>query len=451
MSIGILIVLLAWIGIVLASIQRHWIGVVGYAGFAVLCPTWNWRWGLPTWDYQKFIAAATILGWVAIGLRRQQLTREGKISLLAILSYLVLCFISAQSSINPAKTAIYMDITWKMLLMAAIGIWALDSPKRLQVLLWSLVACQGFNAFNINQLYYQHGINVNYFTWNFLDNNTYSISTLPIAAITLSIILATRHRIGLCVAGLIFILQMHQIMILQSRGTMLGALVLIGLAVLFMPKNVRTWSMLMFAIVAIGVLAGPSVVEEFSSSFEAKDNLDTSAESRYKLWSAGAAIMQDFPLLGVGPWGGEVLVPSYYEGFAGEQSRKALHNLFFEVGTGAGVPALACYLLFFALPWWYHLKLWRTKRQHMPEWMRTLNLATLCGIPGYWVASMFSSGALIESPYLLVVLAIATLAVEANLEADEDEDDGQSKHSSLEVGDSLEAHASKQFVLQAQL
>ncbi len=414
MTKGIILLLFLWVLLVLRSLQYAWIGVVGYAGFAVLCPTWNWRWGLPEWSYQKYLAGATLLSWFMAGLSQQRLTRGGIVTLVSLVAYLALSFVSSTQSINLTKSAFYIDISWKIILMVVIGTLILREPKHLMALAWVILLGQGWNAYNVNQLYYGRGINVNWFTWNFLDNNTYSISTVPIMAIAFALMVTAGNRYARWLAGLIFVLQMHQLMFLQSRGTMLGALFLAAVAVYFMPKNRQSLTYVLGGLLAGVILAGPSVVEEFSSSFKAQGELDSSADSRYLLWKAGARIMQDYPLLGVGPWAGEMKVPQYYEGDIGGMSAKALHNLFFEVGTGSGVPALACYLLAFIIPWWQHFRLWRSDRHQFPEWMQTVNLATLCGIPGYWAASMFSSGALIESPYLLIVLATAALAVYAN-------------------------------------
>jgi hypothetical protein len=62
-----------------------------------------------------------------------------------------------------------------------------------------------------------------------------------------------------------------------------------------------------------------------------------------------------------------------------------------------------------------HYRLWRIGIDPSYMMLKAVNLAILCGIPGYWVASMFSSGALIESPYTLVSVGCATLAVHSNM------------------------------------
>jgi O-antigen ligase len=91
------------------------------------------------------------------------------------------------------------------------------------------------------------------------------------------------------------------------------------------------------------------------------------------------------------------------------QDRKALHNLFFDISTGVGIPGLMCYLLFFFLPWLAHFKRWYTGEVGSNDYSKIINLATLCGIPAYWLASMFSSGVFLESSYLLVCVSCSGL------------------------------------------
>jgi O-antigen ligase len=176
-----------------------------------------------------------------------------------------------------------------------------------------------------------------------------------------------------------------------------------------MPKSSFNLKAVGVGLLMVVVLAGPPVVREFSSIFVSQDERDSSADSRFYVWDAGLRISLDNPLLGVGPWAGEALVPSYYRGEIGDVEGKALHNLFFEMSTGAGIPALILYVLFFAAVFIGHFQLWRSGKW-MPSELRTINIAVLCGVPGYLVASVFSSGILIESPYVLVSLGIASVA-----------------------------------------
>lgn len=409
---GALAILLIFAVFCIAAIARPWVGATGYFFFAVLCPQWNWRWSLPDYDFQKFLAAATLVGFALSGLRYAKLQRSGRWSLVFLVATLLLNFISSSQSIAPETSGFFLDIFWKITLMASIASGLYPSHGAVRAAAILLVIAQGWNAFNINQLYFsQSFINLNSFRWNYLDNNTYSISTVPIFALTIALLLTDRDRRIRYLMGLIAVLQLHQIMILESRGTMLGVLLLLGLAIWVMPRNRWNWSVVGGGIALSVVLAGPPVVKEFVSIFADDGQRDSSADSRFELWSAGWRITADYPVLGVGPWAGQVLVPEYYEGeMAVAMERKALHNLFFEMSTGAGVLALIVYLAFFGLPFWIAWKEFRsTRRSRQP--IGTLPMAMVCGVPAFWLSSMFSSGILIESPYVLVVLGIAEAAL----------------------------------------
>lgn len=407
---GVIAILILWAYACIRALLNPWIGFLGYVVFVVLCPRWNWRWGWVDYvDYQKFLAGATLIGVILTGALSKQIPRPAKTSLWFFTLFLGWVWLSSFNTLSEYYTNRFWDNIWKIWLMASLGLFLIDDEKKLRWFVWALILSQGWNAYNINQLYYQYGINVRYFEWNYLDNNTYSIATTPLIGLAVSMLLVLPGLKTQIASGLVFVLSMHVIMILKSRGTMMGGLALAVFAILFMPKSRRAIQMTLIGFICASVLAGPSVVDEFMSSFNKEENLDNSAASRFKLWKAGAGIIADNPLLGVGPWSGQFIVPAYYEGDLGGMEQKALHNLFFEIGTGSGVPALVFYLAYFFIPWLAHLSLWLKGIPEPGSWGQAINLAALCGIPGYWVSSMFSSGALIEPPYLLVTLCCVGL------------------------------------------
>jgi O-antigen ligase len=441
MALGPIVILCVCAFVCVSALIQVWIGFVGYAGFALLAPQYTWKEALGESELQKFISAATVIGFVLTGLRSQRLPKAVKWTMLCYTAYIGLVFLGSGIDVNPEKTARFVDISWKIWLMSMIGIMVIDSEKKLAILMGVLLACTAWPAWELNMRYLRQGfIRVNEFFFAGLDNNLYSISTLPIACITLAFLLLSKSLLWQGAASFVLALQMHQIMILQSRGTMLGMLASGGIAVYFMPKNPRTIALVALAVLGGSILAGPSVIEEFATIFQSREQLDNSASSRYKVWTAGAKIMIDYPITGVGPWCGEVYVPRYYEGYAERRNYKALHNLFFEVGTGFGVPGVTIYLAIFAIPWFMNLRLWMHHRGGMSPTLLAGNLAVLAGIPGYWLASMFSSGALIESPYLMVVIACATGAIctrhieseGAMFDSEAEDEDGEDGESSGE-------------------
>lgn len=413
---GVLAVCILFVVFVVWGTVRAWIAVLGYMTFAVLVPQWNWRWDIPDWNFQKFLAASALVGFMLSGMRYQKLPRWGRWSLICLVLTLALNSLSSLQSVSPEKSALFMDVFWKIVLMTVLGVGVLATLKDIRICCILLVVAQGWNAFNINQLYLKNGwIDLNSFTWNFLDNNTYSISSLPILALAIGLLFADESRWVRRVAGLVIIMQMHQLMILESRGTMIGAVILAGAAVCVMPKTRHNRVLVALGGLTMIVFAGPPVITEFSTIFATQETRDSSADSRFHLWEAGYHISRDYPLLGVGPWAGETMVPKYYGGEALDRETKALHNLFFEMSTGAGVLALSLYISYFLIVLRAHWRIWRS-RQPISSELTAVNIAVLAGIPGFLVASMFSSGILIESPYILITLGIAAVAAQSALD-----------------------------------
>jgi O-antigen ligase len=197
----------------------------------------------------------------------------------------------------------------------------------------------------------------------------------------------------------------------------MGGIALLAILVCFMPRTtINLWGVTL-CLLAGAALAGPPVVKEFMSSFKKEgEQRDSSAESRFVLWKAGYQITMDNPLLGVGPWGGQFLVPRYMAGGRGRDGvgggAKGLHNLYFEIGAGCGIPAAICYFSYFAIAGWACFRLlWRQKREPIPDWLGCLCLAVFPGLIGYFISSMFSAGALLESSYALAAGGLAGTCV----------------------------------------
>ncbi len=399
--------------ICIGAIIRPWIGVVGYLGFAILNPQFLWRYSLPQdQDFQKFIVGATFIGLVFSGFKGNNIRGAPAWGLASLVAYLVWAWITAQFTIHEGDTTFYMSTIWKIVLMTCIGVLLIDTPKKVVTLMWVLVVAQGWNAWEINLQYFQSGFSwAARNGWGNLDNNTYSIFTVPIMGLSLGLAFYSVKLWARILAGFIFILQMHEIMLLESRGCMIGALAMAAVGVLYVHKNSWTISTIITSTILGSALAGPSVIKEFSSSFNKGEELDSSADSRYKLWKAGIEITKDNPILGVGPNAGRRLVPRYYEGGL-SASNKALHNLFLDVSCGSGIPGLILYAGYFSAIWLAVRKFWKSNKHTMEPWAKAAIFSVLCGVPGYVVSSMFSSGALIESSYIMMVGGAAALLIQ---------------------------------------
>lgn len=313
--------------------------------------------------------------------------------------------------------------------MFCVACRLLNSAKVLWAAAIAVILGIGWNAYEINLDYLPKGYSlINQDGWAGQNANGYALLLLLALFLTLSVALHVTkpyYKVGLL---FIAALDVHAIFIVEARGAMLGCVISFVLLIWYMEKSLRNF-LLIGALSCIGlVLAGPSVVKEFSSSFASK-GLDESAASRFYVWEAGLKMTLDKPLLGFGPWAAEFMVPQYYsdpQGVAKDSIH--LHNLPLEVSTGMGIPALLLYASFFFFPTWRLRRVLRQVRA-LPDAAGLTAVATVCvgllaGIPGYWFASLFNSGALIELPYLLLAFALAASNLSAELEARESAGEG---------------------------
>jgi O-antigen ligase len=392
------------------------IGCAAFYFFNLLDPAWNWRWAIPEDPgFQKWIALSLLLGFITQQGWRSSMSRTSVLTLGLLLSFLVLCFLSSLNSAYPSRSMFYLDLLWRIVLIVAISLVLTVTENRAMLLAVGCVLGQGYNSFQINLEYFQFGYCRYAMMTNWglkgLDNNGYSILTVPILAISIAFAL-TRWKWWLRgIAAGICLLQIHQIMLMESRGSMLGALLAASLAVWYCPKSPVTNTILILGATLVVLLAGPPVVREFTSSFASEGDMDASAESRFYLWKAGAAIIWEYPWFGVGPGCSSAFVPLFYDfGALKAQNEKALHNLFFEIMCENGIIAGTIYFSFFLLPWGM---VWFNRRRFFlanPK-QCALALGVIAGTPGYLLASMFSSGSLIESSYVLPIIGCALLGL----------------------------------------
>ncbi len=426
---AILVYTLFGISLSLGIFRPH-IALLAVYGFAVLVPTWNWRWSVPEdFGFQKYFVASCVVGLLFTGFRGNRLRGGAAWGAAGLAAYLGLSYLSGTASVSPTNSDWFLDQMWKIVLIAILGIIVLDSPGKIVAAVWVGIVAQVYNAYQINTDYFSNGYTlIASQGWAYLDNNAYTLATLPIVALALALVLSAPKVWQRGLAAAILVLQLHQIMLLESRGGMIGACALGCLAVAFMPKTRLNAVGVAAGAVLVAALAGPPVLAEFSSSFKSEGELDSSAESRYGLWEAGAKIVLDWPLLGVGPDAARRLVPSYYPGGLAT-SDKALHNLVFDIACGSGIPAAVCYFSFFGAGWW---AVWRIRKSafHETHWVQTVRIAVLSGIPGYLIGSMFSSGALLESSYLLPIIGLATSLV-LRKSAEQPETEGGTDEESL--------------------
>lgn len=402
---GPLIVYAAIVATCLAGIFRPFWGLAGYLFLLYLQPEWIWRYdGLSELKYQKYCAICLLIGTVMQGSKGNRLLGWSAVSMYSMFGFLALAWLSSWNSVSPSYSTFYVDVLWKTVLIAFVIVRLIDSPKKAVHLMWAVILGCGFNSFRLNEDYFTTGVTrfIND-SWGLKgDNNVYTLFVFPVMTSSAVLAFTSKDIKYRAVAGFIALLLVHQLMLLESRGGMLGA-VLSGALLFFMiRKTWFTYAALVLGISAVFILAGPQVQKEFFSIFASEEERDASAESRFTLWKAAIEITLDYPLLGVGPNAGQVLIPKYAIEYS-DWAVKHPHNVFLEISTGCGIPAVMLFFAFFLIPYW-HITFFRNKHVNQSEFASSISLSALITVPGFCLSAMFAGGGMIESIYLFVAI-----------------------------------------------
>ena len=388
-----------------AGLCRPFWGLAGYLFLLFLQPDWNWRWdGLYGLQYQKYVVGCILIGTSIQGFRGNRLSGWAGASILSLLGFICLIWLSSLQSLVPLASEVYFDVLWKTTVVAFLAYRLVDTPEKTVLLMWFIVLGSGYNAFRINEDYFTTGVArwINN-SWGYKgDSNVYSLFTFPALTCSMVLVFTAKKMYLRGFASVIAILHVHQLMLLESRGALLGAALSSVLLITFVRKSLYTNIGIAVALIVVLVLAGPPVEKEFRSIFAKEGERDSSAESRFILWTAATKIAFDYPLLGVGPNATQFMIPKYAVEFS-DLGAKHPHNFFLDIASGCGIPAFLCFVAFLMIPFG-HILYFRKLYFDVSESCNTIILVPLITIPGFCVAGLFSGGGMIESIYLIIAI-----------------------------------------------
>jgi O-antigen ligase len=134
-----------------------------------------------------------------------------------------------------------------------------------------------------------------------------------------------------------------------------------GAAVLLLLKDFRLVGVLPIIIAAMVALAPADLTDRVYSMFDLNDPTN---RDRVAMLQAGAAIVRDYPLTGVGPDMVEFVYPEYRVAHAVQATNPHLHNVPMHIAAERGLPALGLWLGFIGaaiMGAWSHMRRSRHK------------------------------------------------------------------------------------------
>jgi O-antigen ligase len=181
-----------------------------------------------------------------------------------------------------------------------------------------------------------------------------------------------------------------------TRSAWVGASA--GVALLFVQRDFRLLAILPVGIALLFAFAPDTLTNRMLSIFDLRD---PSNRDRLAMTRAGAAMIADHPLTGVGP----DMVPRVYAQYrdpdAVNPTTPHLHNVPLQIAAERGVPALAAWLWFIGALVVGLLRLPRSENRALPAMGLAALAATLAaGLFEYNVG---------DSEFLMLLLALVTL------------------------------------------
>jgi probable O-glycosylation ligase (exosortase A-associated) len=406
---GLIFVYALTFGGALIALFRPFYGVLVYACFACLRPDYLWSWSLPTGNYSRTVAIATLIGWSAAGFGNWKFMGGAKTILKVLLAYWSWIIVSAIFAANQSVAWDYVILHTKILLPVVVGLTLIRDVSQLKQVAWVIVACLGFLALEGNRDYLAGGQQVRLYGFGGMDNNSFCIAMVAGAGVAFFLGLSESNWWKKLAALSAAALMTHVPMFADSRGGMLG-LIVAGVATFIMlPK--RPAFIAAFALATIIALrfAGPAVIERFSTTFASEEARDSSAQSRLDLWANCWDVMQKNPISGIGPNHWPLIAETY-----GWPKGKEAHSLWFNAGAELGFPGLFLLFGFYALTIKH---CWRLARSNtgIDPWLKDAGRMAVVGLSAFVVSASFVSLDALEVPYYILLLGAGAVSVASRM------------------------------------
>jgi O-antigen ligase len=245
---------------------------------------------------------------------------------------------------------VFSDLYVKIILIFALMVTTLTTPKRLRQLTWLMIVASGYLAAR-GVLDYARGVNLTEgdrlkgaVGGIFENPNDLALNLVTFLAPTIFIILLERRPLRRLMAGGIAVLMLAVIVATKSRGGFLGLSAMLLVVAYYTIKVKPQW---IFAGVLAVVVAVPMLPQRFWDRMDSITNGENDAtgsrEARLRLMQQAVQVFADNPLTGIGAGQFE-----NYNGPGAIERNRATHNVWLQVAAELGLLGLAifAYLVF---------------------------------------------------------------------------------------------------------
>ena len=436
MSATLIIWLLLFVGLTLAAFKRSVYAVAVYMLTFFLCPPF-WWWGDPIGSIRWSLYSGLILLAAVLFSRGQQissLNAEGrrvlKIALLMVLNATLVNYTLAADLESSTESFLLLA---KFMLLLYLLYASIKDREDLKIAMISILLGAAYIGFevtinergeiNSNRL---EGVGApgastaNHFA-------CLMVVILPMLA-PFFLVGKTWQRV---VAVLIAPFILNVVLLCNSRGAFLAAIVSAVVFLMSAPKIIRRKAIVVVAFGALGtfmLMGDVRIMDRFLTTFSAAEERDSSAQSRFEFAKAGLAMIGDHPLGSGGSAFKKVRGLKYLQQLGISDVFKAMHNGYLTEMCSWGIQGgILRYALFFVaiLATWRML---RANRDPSPE--RVFDSLAACAFLSGTAALLVSScfGDHLDSEWGVWMIALMLVCIviaekDRNQELDENFED----------------------------
>jgi O-antigen ligase len=298
---------------------------------------------IPGLEVLHLAELTAIAGLAAMAVRRlsagQTIAKvNGEVAGVVVLGGIIL--ITIPFSIWPGgSTHVFSDIYVKIILIFALMVSTITSPRRVRQMTWIMIVASGYIAAR-GVFDYVRGVNLiegdrlrGAVGGMFENPNDLALNLVTFMAPTLFIVFQDRKPSRRLFAAGIAVVMLGAIVCTKSRSGFLG---LLAMAAVVMFYTVRAKPGLVFAAIIAGMLALPAMPDSFWTRMDSIMNADEdttgSRAARLRLFDQGVQVFLDNPITGIGA--GQF---QNYNSPDTVEKWRVTHNVWLQVGSELGI------------------------------------------------------------------------------------------------------------------
>ncbi|MDR0775285.1 MAG: putative O-glycosylation ligase, exosortase A system-associated [Azonexus sp.] len=396
-----LVILAIILGGSAVALRKPWIGIILWTWVSLMNPHQQWGYTSASMPVAMIVGVSTLTG-LLISREKRNPFISSAVWLLA--AFVVWITFTLPFSMYFEASLPLWDRSIKIYLMLFVTLALIESPKKMNIYIWTLVVSIGFYGVKGGAFTLLTG--GSYRVWGpggFIGgNNEIALAVIMIIPLMRYLQLQMTNKWHRHLMTLSMILSAVMALGTHSRGALLA---LIAMTFLIWIRG-RQKLILGVMLVVVGFLALPFMPEHWWARMETIQTYDqdASALGRINAWWMAWNLAKDRLLGG----GFEIYNPTVFGMYAPDPNDvHAAHSIYFQILGEHGFIGLTLFLLLGVVTWTTAGKLMKIGTQQPSlGWTRDLGAMIQASMVGYAVGGAFLSLAYFDLPYNIMIIVI---------------------------------------------